>query len=208
MKHADEPDLQLYEAWERGDLRAADTLIARHLRSVGRFFANKVGNPSDAEDLTCKVFEICARKLGTFERRSAFRTYVFGIAHNLLRDYVKSKRHDKTDVDFDVDATADLGPSPSCALAQRKERVLLLRALRAIPLTYQIAIELSFVEGLTRAEIAELLGVPEGTIASRLRRGRIALEDKLAELAESTSLLESTRRDLADWVAGLPGACR
>ena len=201
---ADEPsDEELYAAWEGGDERAANALIDRHLRSIGRFFANKVTDASDAEDQACKVFEIVSRKLGSFERNSSFRTYLFGVARNVLRDYVKYKRRRRGEVDFQLTAVRDLGPSPSAIVAERKDQLLLLQALRAIPLAYQIIIELSYFEEMTQAEIAELLELPPGTVASRIRRGKKMLDEKMEELAESQDVLESTRHGLQDWADDL-----
>jgi len=200
----EQDDEALYSAWERGDLKAADKLIGRHLHSVGRFLANKVVNAADAEDMACKVFEVCARRLGTFERKSSFRTYLFGIAHNVLRDYIKlNSRKKGAEADFDVMTIFDLGPSPSAVMGHKKEQALLLRALRAIPLSCQIVIELSFFEEMTQIEIAELLDLPPGTVASRLRRGKIRLDAKIEELAESLEVLTSTQHGLQDWAADL-----
>jgi RNA polymerase sigma-70 factor (ECF subfamily) len=199
MSDDERTDEELYSAWECGDRRAADRLIGRHLQSIGRFFANKVVDASDAEDQTCKTFELCSRKLGSFERNSSFRTYLFGIARNVLRDYIKHKGRHRGDIDFRVTAIHDLGDSPSAFVAQRKDQVLLLQSLRAIPLDYQIVIELSFFEEMTQAQIAEILELPPGTVASRIRRGKQLLDEKMQQLASSPELLESTRHGLQDW---------
>lgn len=199
MATEDTPDEELYAAWERGDKPSAEALIDRHLRSIGRFFVNKVTDAPDAEDLASRVFEVVARNLGAFERNSSFRTYLFGIARNVLREYIRYKRRRPGEVDFRVTAVRDLGPSPSAIVAERKDQLLLLQALRAIPLAYQTVIELSYFENLTQAEIAKLLAVPPGTVASRIRRGKKMLDEKMEELAESQDVLESTRHGLQDW---------
>jgi RNA polymerase sigma-70 factor (ECF subfamily) len=195
-------DDELYAAWERGDATAGERLLGRHLTSMGRFFANKVTNAADADDLAFKVFEVCLARLGSFERSSSFRTYLYGIARNVLRDYIKAKTR-RAEVDFDVTALEDLGPSVSSVIARRREEQLLLQALRAIPLSYQVALELAYFEGMSRSEVAEVLEVPEGTAASRLRRGRKMIEIQLQRLAESPELLASTRAGLQDWAEGI-----
>ena len=191
-------DTDLYKAWAEGDTAAATTLVQRHIAQVGRFFSNKVADAMDTEDLVARTFEICAQKLGSFRGDSRFRTYLFGIAHNVLRDYVK-RRSRQPDLDFEITMIKDIAPSPSVVVGERKEQTLLLEAMRSIPVAYQVALELAFFEELTQAEIAELLGVPPGTVASRIRRGKQQLLERLEALADTRELLDSTLSSLADW---------
>lgn len=196
-------DLELYRAWREGDRAAGSRLVDRHLEAIGRFFANKVTDTADTEDLVGETFERCARSLGRFREGSSFRTYLFGIAHNVLRDYVKRKCRRPGDVDFHVTRLEDLGPSASVVVGERREQVLLLTALRGIPIDLQIAIELSFFEGLTQAEIAEVLAIPPGTVASRIRRGKETLLQRMGELADSKAVLDSTMHGLERWAEGV-----
>ncbi|HWB78011.1 MAG TPA: sigma factor, partial [Nannocystaceae bacterium] len=78
-------DRELYLDWHRGDAGAGGRLVDRHLVGLGRFFANKVFDGRDAEDLVASTFEICARKLGDWTGTGSFRAYIFGVAHNVLR---------------------------------------------------------------------------------------------------------------------------
>ena len=194
-------DIELYRAWRDGDRDAGSRIIDRYLESIGRFFANKVTDPADIEDLVGATFERCAASLGKFQESSSFRTYLFGIARNVWRDYIKKKRRRGDAVDFSVTQLEDLGPSPSVLIGDRQEQIILLRALRQIPLELQVVIELSYFEKMTQAQIAETLGIPAGTAASRLRRGKRAVIDRIAELASDKALLESTMHGLQDWIA-------
>ena len=106
-------------------------------------------------------------------------------------------------VDFEVTKIADIGPSPSVIMAERKEQALLLQALRTIALSYQIVLELSFFESMTQAEIAEQLDIAPGTVARRIRRGKQQLYNQLELLAVSRELLESTKSDLQDWAESI-----
>jgi RNA polymerase sigma-70 factor (ECF subfamily) len=160
-----------------------------------------VADPADTEDLVAMTFERCSKSLGTFSEESSFRTYLFGIARNLLREYLRSKSRRPNDIDFHVTRLADIAPSPSVVVGERKEQALLLAALRAIPLELQIVIELSFFENMTQREIAEVLEIPPGTVASRIRRGKETLFQSMKELAQSPELLESTMHGLEDWIA-------
>lgn len=191
-------DAELYAAWADGDNVAGQALVERYLGAMARYFANKVADPPDREELVAETFEACARTLGQFRGEGSFRGYLFGVAYNVLRHYVRAKTR-RPDLDPDVDTLANVLPSPSQHFARRREQRLLLGALRALPLATQIVLELNWFEGLGRHEIADLLGEPAGTVASRLRRGRVQLEEALRELASSPAELESTTAGLQTW---------
>ena len=97
----------------------------------------------------------------------------------------------------------ELSPTPTQVLAVRQELRLLLSGLRAVPVEYQVALEMFYWEQMTAVEIAEALGLPLGTAKTRLRRGRQLLEAALAELADSKVLLQSTVTGLEQWAAAV-----
>ena len=197
-----EDDEQLYRRWANGERSAGERLIERHLDTVGRFLANKAPDPSRLEDLVATVFEKCAKGLGAFEGRSSFRTYLLGIAYNVLRDELK--RHTRApSLDETVTSLASVSDSPSAVVSAREEQALLLQALRELPVALQVILELHFFEDLSRSEVARLLGVPEGTAASRLRRAKVELERVLESLSADPAALRSTLTKLDDWVAQL-----
>ncbi|MCA9595573.1 MAG: sigma-70 region 4 domain-containing protein, partial [Myxococcales bacterium] len=78
--------------------------------------------------------------------------------------------------------------------------------LRAIPLELQIALELHYWEQMSGPEIARVLGIAEGTVRSRLRRAKEALDAKMVELSRSPRELETTMANLENWAAGLRDA--
>ncbi|MCA9705484.1 MAG: hypothetical protein KDK70_06540 [Myxococcales bacterium] len=80
---------------------------------------------------------------------------------------------------------------------------LLLAALRALPVDLQVALELFYFEHIRGPELAEVLGLPEGTVRSRLRRGREILRERLQELLRSPGMVESTMTDLESWASSL-----
>lgn len=88
-------------------------------------------------------------------------------------------------------------------LGTRQEQRLLLEALRRIPIDCQIVCELHYWEQLGTTEIGEILGVPPGTVKSRLQLGRRLLEEQLAALATSAELLQTTLSNLEKWAADL-----
>lgn len=196
-------DEELYAAWTAGDRAAGGRLVDRHLRPIARFFANKIWDGDDAEELVGTTFELCARTLGSFRGDSSFRTFLFGLAHNVLRNHIRKRRPAVSELDLESSAVHDLGPSPRTAAARRREQALLLQALRAIPLEHQIVLELVYFEGLSRTEIAATLGLPAGTVASRLRRADELLRQQLRRQAHDTAHFLATRDGLVQWAEEL-----
>ena len=194
-------DAQLVADWRVGDKRAGEQLFERYYDSVARFFYNKVGDRS--ADLIQKTFLACVEGLSRLRDGARFRSYLFGIAHNLLRKYFREQAARGVAIDFDEISVFDLAPSPSKHLAATQEQRLLLEALRRVPLAYQVVLELFYWEGMSAAGIAEILDIPLGTAKTRLRRGRQLVEQALTQLAESQEILQSTLSDLEGWARQL-----
>jgi RNA polymerase sigma factor (sigma-70 family) len=194
-------DRELVLAWRQGDAAAGERLVGRYLEAIHRFFSNKIR--SSVDDLVQKTFLACVESVDGFEGRSSFRAYLFGIARNVLHRHYRDG-----DGPFDpltVSAATRMPDQHSVAdgLATREEQRLLLLALRTLPLELQTMLELAYWEGLADRELAEVLGVPAGTVKSRLRKARSLLDKELATVAPSSSLLESSRHTLTAWAAGI-----
>ncbi|MBL4686820.1 MAG: sigma-70 family RNA polymerase sigma factor [Nannocystaceae bacterium] len=196
-----EADLELLEAWRGGDRDAGGKLFQRHFDSICRFFANKIDR--DVDDLVQRTFTACVEGRERFQGRSSFRTYLFGVAHNVLRSHLRKRKRESDRFEIGVTSVFDMGLSPSTLIAQKKEQQLTLQALRQIPLDHQVVLELYYWESLTAAEIGEVLGHPEGTIRGRIRRGKELLEVELEKLAENDALLTSTISNLDGWAKSL-----
>jgi RNA polymerase sigma-70 factor (ECF subfamily) len=195
-------DVDLLDAWCQGDRAAGSVLFERYYASVARFFHNKVGDVAQ-DDLIHETFLGCLNSAVRFRRQARFRTFLFGIAHSVLADYLRRlyRRTSRLNDEIDVEQlpAASFGLSPVTAVAQREEQRLVLEALRRIPLIHQVALELCYWEELTAAEIGEVLGVPLGTAKTRLRDGRLYLEQELRQLARLPELLQSTLDNLDRW---------
>ena len=180
-------DGDLFEAWQRGDRKAGARLFERHYDAIARFFHNKVAL-RDADDLIQRTFLRCVETNGRIRKPSSFRYYLFGVARNVLLEYLeeKSRRQRREAPNFLTSSVEDLAPTPSTALARAREEQLILGALRRLPLELQIVLEL-----------------PEGTVRTRLRRAKQLLEEQIARLSESPRLLESTLCDLEGWAQRL-----
>jgi RNA polymerase sigma-70 factor (ECF subfamily) len=178
-------DAELLQAWQDGDIRAGEQLFDRHFRALTRFFRNKVG-AAEAEELISRTFVALLEGIDRFRGESTFRTYQFGVATNVLRNYFRTRA---TQPKLDLTSTTihDLAPRPSQVLAERREHQLLVEGLRRIPFEHQVVLELFYWESLSASKIGEALAEPEGTIRSRLRRARALLRDAIVSLSADTS---------------------
>lgn len=197
-------DAALVVAWQGGDREAGKQLFERHYSGVARFFRNKVGVAE--QDLIQRTFLACVEGLPRLRGAASFRSYLFAIAYKILCKHFAQLRRDRGRAEVVVDfqtETAYALASPTQILAGREEQRLLLAALRRLPVDYQVALELHYWEGMTAAELGEVLDLPLGTAKTRIRRGRALLEELMATLADSKELLESTRANLEVWARQL-----
>lgn len=196
-------DKELLAAWRAGEQNAGAELFEKHYEAIARFFRNKVNGPAQ-DDLVQQTFLTCVEKADKFRGASSFRTFLFGIAHNVLREFLrkrkrKRERESDREMDFDVLSVTAMGQSPVSAIFEKQEQRLLLEGLRMIPLHYQVALELHYWDRQTAKQIAEITGVPLGTAKTRLRDGKKMLARRLAELASSEAILRSTMDNLEVW---------
>jgi RNA polymerase sigma factor (sigma-70 family) len=188
-------DEELLAAWRGGDRRAGELLFDRYYEPVARFFYNKADN---GPELIQQTFLACIEGAARFRGEGSFRSFLFAIAYRQLCRHYRARRGDR--VDFTEASVHDLGPSPSQLLEGREEMRLLLTGLRRIPFDCQVALELLYWEQLTTVEIAAALDIPEGTVKSRLRRGRALLKDAIEAIATSPELATSTLHGIESWV--------
>jgi RNA polymerase sigma-70 factor (ECF subfamily) len=196
-------DAELLERWRSGDARSGSELFERHFRSLSRFFAAKVGD--DIDDVLQSTFLACVEGRHRIREGASFRAYLFAIARRELFAHWRRRRTEPLP-DPEAMSAADLGPSPSGVVGQGEEQRLVLEGLRRLPIDQQIVLELTYWEDLSDREIADVLDVPHGTVKSRIRRARLALDRVLGEIATSPALLESTRQDLDGWARQLRDA--
>lgn len=200
-----DPDWELLSAWRQGDRAAGQRLVKRHFGAISRFFRNKVSSEHDAADLVSQTFLECTKAKDGFRGETSFKRFVFAIALNVLRLYIRTKAKRKgEELDFGALCVKDLAPSSMSSIVMRRREVqLLVMALREIPLDQQIVLELNIFESLSGREISELLSIPEGTVRGRLRLGKEQLRARLAELARTPTELEATSTDLEGWAASI-----
>lgn len=193
----EESDDALLTAWRGGDKAAGERLFDRYFKPISTFFHHKVEHGKD--DLIQATFLSALESADRYRGEGTFRSFLFGIAFNVLRNHLRARRTDAERLDFAVSSLHDLAPRPSELLAKRAEQRLLLEGLRRIPLEHQVLLELYFWEPLSAPEIAEILGVAVGTIRTRIRRAKQLLEEALAQLSPAEQQLRSTLGDLEAW---------
>lgn len=191
-------DEALLAAWRAGDNTAGDSLVERHFEGVCRFFRTKVDR--DVDDLLQRTFARCVRAKERLRPDTTFRAFLYMAARNELVDHYRRERaRSGAVVDASVHSVAALAPSPTSIIAKDEEQRLLIAALQRLPLDLQVALELFYWEDLTGPELAAVLGIAEGTVRSRLRRGVEALRQSIQQLAESPQQRDATLQSLSGW---------
>lgn len=189
-------DRELLEAWRSGSAAAGEALFERHFDAVMRFFRNKIDD--GPEELVQRTFLACVEGRTRFRGDSTFRTYLFAVAHNTLKAHFRSRRRRGVEIDFTAESVWGLAPSPSTLAVRDRSQRVLLDALRRIPVQSQVVLELHYWEGLTAAEIGEVIDVPHGTAKTRIRRARQLLGAAIEERARGESL-DVSQLDLDAW---------
>ncbi|MCX4244884.1 RNA polymerase sigma factor [Paraliomyxa miuraensis] len=192
-------DEALFEAWCGGDQPSGEALFERYFGALHRFFHNKLGSSTEADDLVQRAFLGCVEARERFRGDASFRSYLFGIAHNTLLMHFRGRRRKQDPIDFGTVSVLDLGTSPSIRVGRREQEQVLLAALRRLPLELQVVLELSYWESMSSAEIGEALELPAGTVRSRLRRARALLEAAIEALAHTPAVALETARNLEAW---------
>lgn len=197
-------DAELLAAWQAGDRQAGGELIDRYFEPVRRFFQNKVAD--GVEDLIQQTFLACVQRRDRIRDGEAFRGYLFAAARTKLYDYLRVRMGSKVSPDFEVASITDAGVSPSAMIAAHEDERLLLHALRHLPVDLQVALELYYFERVRGRELEIALGVPPGTVRSRLRRGLELLRRHVDQLADSPEAQRETSTNLDRWAESLKRA--
>ncbi len=194
-------DWELLRGWQDGDQKAGTQLVQHYFPLISRFFINKVSNPEDASELVSDTFLACTKGKDRIRDGGNFRSYLFAIAMNQLRLYFrKKKKLLREREDFAEIVAADtFGPSMTSMVMQRRETQLIVQGLRTLPLDHQIVLELNLFESMSTSEIGELLGIPQGTVKSRMRLARNRLQRYIERAALNPQLVKSTISNMQDW---------
>lgn len=193
-------DQELFDAWRAGDRGAGHELFARHFDAVHKFFANKVDREAEVEEMVQETFLRCVEARDRFQGRSSMRTFLLAVARYVLYESFRGRHRDQA-LDLETVSLVDMGAGPTTVLVEQSEQRVLLEALRRIPLELQVVLELYYWEQMKGGQIADVLGVPEATARSRIRRAKQLLEQALRRVRASRAVLDSTANDLDGWAA-------
>jgi RNA polymerase sigma-70 factor (ECF subfamily) len=168
-------DAELIERCLRKDNPAWEQIVARYRRKVFHIAYKFTGKHDEAEDLTQEIFLKVFRSLDKFNRDADFSTWLSSVARNFCIDNYRAGKREREVVVEDLVAF-DLAPAasgnPHRALEDQDRRSFLRRGLDQLPDKLREAVVLRDLQGLSYQEMADRLGLPEGTVKSRINRGR------------------------------------
>ncbi len=174
-----------------GDQAAWETVVRQHWRKVFNVAYKFVGSHEQAEDLTQDIFLKIFRSLETFDRRANFQTWLISVSRNLCIDYYRSVRRERQLIDRELrseETTAvSRTASPLKTLENRDLAAELRQALQGLPAALRTAVLLRDIHELSYQEIAERLHLPEGTVKSRINRGRRELARRIRRMRAESS---------------------
>ncbi len=184
----DKTDLELLDAVRAGDRRALESLLARHQPAIYRFGAKMCRDEEDAKDVLQETMIAAARTIPAFRGTSAVSTWLYAIARSFcIKKRRTSKfapeRIDSLEAHSEQAAEiADTRRNPEEDVAGRQLHSALETAIAELDPMYREVIALRDVEGLSAAEVAEVMGLSVEAVKSRLHRARMAVRERIAPL--------------------------
>jgi RNA polymerase sigma-70 factor (ECF subfamily) len=164
-------DGELIERFLAGDQSAFTALVHRHERRVYNLSYRMLGREEDARDATQEAFLSALRKLSTFRGQAAFTTWLHRVTVNSCYDILRRRRREPLPATQDESAH----PHASDPAGAVSSAVDVQRALLLVPEEFRSVLVMHDAMDLSYEDIAESLGIPVGTVKSRLHRGRVAL---------------------------------
>lgn len=172
-------DAELMARVQMGDRDAFAELVDRHKDAVVGYLARLIGNRDRAQDLGQETFLRLFRAADGYVEQGYLRAYLYRIATNLLRSEERREQRLKLLLPFLSRKGEYSEPAAPAGLLRRELHREVSTALASLPLRYRVPVVLHEIEGWTYLAIAKELGCREGTIKSRIHRGRQQLRTKL-----------------------------
>lgn len=162
----------------RGDRLAMQVLFARHQVRVYRFVLRLVGNPAVAEDLISEVFMDVWRQADRFEGRSAVSTWLLAIARFKALSSMRRKPLGELNEEA-AEAIADNADDPEVSMQKKDKSAVLRKCLQSLSAEHREVIDLVYYHERSVEEVAEIIGIPEATVKTRMFYARKKLSEKL-----------------------------
>ena len=183
-------DEELMAQFQAGTVEAFDLLVERYSERLFHYINRFVKDDRQAEDLLQETFLRVHRNRHSYEPIAKFSTWLYTIGGNLARSAYRRRKRQRT---YSIYGESSEGeeyempiPSPTLAPSQHAEAGIqsryIQKALDRLPETYREVVVLRDVQQLTYEEIAEITGLPMGTVKSRINRGRTKLQDYLKDI--------------------------
>ncbi len=195
-------DPHLVQRCLKGDDRAWESLLQTHTRKIYNLCYRFTGRVAESEDLTQEVFIKIFQTLRTFDAaQGSFVTWLNRVARNHLVDHYRRTKKDRMTSSLDEEAggleeKASAADGPAVHVESRERKELLQHGLEKLSPDLREAVVLRDLQDLDYAEIAQVLGVPEGTVKSRINRGRLELARVLKRMEKMKGPARSAGSEL------------
>ena len=182
MRNTDVTDAELADRAAGGDGDAFGELVMRYAPAARRAATALLGTEADGDDAAQDGFLAAWRSIDRYDRDRPFRPWLLRIVVNAARDFRRRRTVRQTEELSPVLASGAAGPESSTDRLLLRQR--LSAALRELPERQRLAVTMFDAEGFAHGEIAEVLGIPEGTVRSDVFHARRSLRDALAPFYE------------------------
>jgi RNA polymerase sigma factor (sigma-70 family) len=194
MNLEESTDETLLDAWRAGDRAAGDELLRRSAPVLVAFFRRRTSQ--NVDELVQRTLVACIQAVANFEGRSSFKGFLLGIARNQFLMGLRSKK--TSEIPNTLSTFPEDGPSQ--LVASKEELKILVAALDATQSPFREALKMFYWDDLSVDQIARILGVPSGTVKSRLGRGRSMIRERLLDAAGPGSVV------IKKWLEFMPPA--
>lgn len=187
-------DEMLVKRAQGGDLAAYGELVARYQDRVYGLAVRLLTAGEDARDAAQEIFIRVFRALPGFDLRADFATWLYRVATNACLDKLRRRRRERLrSLPLEEgpgwqDRLRDDRAGPEDALLNKERLQELRRAVAGLPDGYRVALVLHHYQQLSYRQVAECLGLPEKTVATRIRRAKLMLKQRLLSGGESGAL--------------------
>lgn len=188
MPYRTRTDEELIDDARRGGQDAFRAIVERYEPKVAATVVGMLGRGADADDVGQETFIRFFSSIGSFRGDASLGTYITRIAINQALKALKRRRTwSERFLSRDADSTLDQASVNGAAVIADRERITMVQdALATLPPEHRAIVVLRVMEGYSTKETAEMLGLPQGTVMSRLSRALEKLEPHLAELSQKT----------------------